>query len=299
VRSGFVAIVGRPNVGKSTLLNRLVGEKVSITAGTPNTTRNAIRGVVHRDDAQLVFVDTPGLHRPKSALGHRLNATALGAFEEVDAVIALVEAAESIGPGDRFVLAHLLAAASGDGPAPFVAVNKVDASSKTNVAAQLLAAKAAVDAIAEEASQHEAAERIEYFAISAKTGAGVDALCDAVAQLLPEGPAWFPAGQVSDMSEVDFVAELVREQLLRRVRDELPHAIHCRVAEWEWPVIRVDILVERYSQKAIVIGRKGENLKEVGIATRKQLPEGCFLELRVVVEPRWQSRTEVLDRFGY
>ena len=101
------------------------------------------------------------------------------------------------------------------------------------------------------------------------------------------------------MSEVDFVAELVREQLLRRVRDELPHAIHCRVAEWEWPVIRVDILVERDSQKAIVIGRKGENLKEVGIATRKQLPEGCFLELRVVVEPRWQSRTEVLDRFGY
>jgi GTPase len=299
VRSGFVALVGRPNVGKSTLLNRLVGEKVSITASTPNTTRHAIRGVVHRDDCQLVFVDTPGLHRPKSALGQRLNATALGAYDDVDAVIALVDAGAAIGPGDRRVLGHVLSAAARGDTAAFVAVNKVDASSKTRTAAQLLAVSDAVDVIATERGTLDTAQRIEYFPISATTGAGVDSLCDAVAATLPEGPSWFPASEVSDQNETDRVAELVREQLLKRVRDELPHAIHCRVASWEWPVIRVDILVERESQKAIVIGKKGEVLKEVGIATRKQLPEGCFLELHVVVEPRWQSRTDVLDRWGY
>jgi GTP-binding protein Era len=299
VRSGFVALVGRPNVGKSTLLNRLVGEKVSITASTPNTTRHAVRGVVHRHDCQLVFVDTPGLHRPKSPLGHRLNATALGAYDDVDAIVALVEAGAAIGPGDRRVLGHVLASCGESGAAPFVVVNKADATSRANTAGQLLAAQAAVGELAAESRVPRAADRVEYFAISATTGAGVDPLCDAVAAVMPDGPSWFPDGEVSDQDETDRVAELVREQLLRRVRDELPHAIHCRVASWEWPVIRVDILVERDSQKAIVIGRRGENLKEVGIATRRQLPEGCFLELRVVVEPRWQSRTEVLDRWGY
>lgn len=299
MRSGFVALVGRPNVGKSTLLNRLVGEKVSITAATPNTTRHAVRGVVHRRDCQLVFVDTPGLHRPKSPLGHRLNATALGAYDDVDAVVALVEAGAAIGPGDRRVLGHLLAACGEGAATPYVAVNKVDTASRAKTAAQLLAAEAAVVELASARGTPELADRVEYFAISAATGAGVDALCDAVAAVVPEGPSWFPDTEVSDQDETERVAELVREQLLRRVRDELPHAIHCRVASWEWPVIRVDILVERESQKAIVIGRKGEVLKEVGIATRRQLPEGCFLELRVVVEPRWQSRTEVLDRWGY
>ncbi len=146
---------------------------------------------------------------------------------------------------------------------------------------------------------HAAAARVEYFAISASTGEGVDALCDAVVATLPEGPKWFPDDEVSDQSEPEHVAELVREQLLARVRDELPHAIHCRVASYEWPVIEVEILVERDSQKGIVIGRDGEVLKDVGIAARAQLPEGCYLELRVVVEPRWQSRSDLLDRWGY
>jgi GTP-binding protein Era len=298
MRSGFVAVIGRPNVGKSTLLNRLVGEKVSITAATPNTTRHAVRGIVHREGYQLVVVDTPGLHRPKSALGHRLNDTAMGAADDVDAVIALVDASAAIGPGDRRVLAHLVGVCGTEGAAPFVVVNKLDQVGREGVARQLLAAQQAVEGIAAEHDRG-AAERVEYFAIAAKTGAGVDALCDAVAAVLPEGPAWFPQDQVSDVDETQWVAELVREQLLRRVRDELPHAIHCRVASWEWPVVRVDILVERESQKPIVIGRRGEVLKEVGTAVRRQLPEGCFLELHVVVEPRWQSRTEVLDRWGY
>jgi GTP-binding protein Era len=294
-----VALVGRPNVGKSTLCNRLVGEKVSITAASPNTTRHAIRGIVHRPDGQLVVVDTPGLHRPKTALGLRLNAAALSSFDDVDAVVAMVEAAAAIGPGDRRVLEATLAACGPGGAAPFVVVNKLDATNRPAVAAQLLAAQGAVESLAEARDTPELAERVEYFAISATTGAGVDALCDAIVATLPEGPAWFPDDEVSDQPDETFVAELVREQLLARVRDELPHAIHCRVSSWEWPVITVDVLVERESQKPIVIGRHGDVLKEVGIATRAQLPEGCFLELRVIVEPRWQSRGEVLDRWGY
>jgi GTPase len=298
VRSGFVALVGRPNVGKSTLLNRLVGEKVSITAATPNTTRHAVRGVVRRPEGQLVVVDTPGLHRPKTALGHRLNHTALSAFADVDAIVAMVEATEAIGPGDRRVLGHTLDACA-SGAAPFVVVNKLDAARRATVAARLLAAKGAIEELTAASGRAGLAERVEYFAVSAAKGDGVDALCDAVAATLPEGPSWFPDGEVSDQSELDKIAELVREQLLRHVRDELPHAIHCRVASYEWPVIEVQICVERDSQKPIVIGRGGEVLKQVGIATRAQLPEGCYLELRVVVEPNWQSRDDALDRWGY
>jgi len=299
VRSGFVAIVGRPNVGKSTLLNSLVGEKVSITAATPNTTRHAVRGIVHRPEGQLVIVDTPGVHRPKTALGRRLNDTALSATKDVDAVIAMVEATEAIGPGDRRVLGHTLEACGSDGPAPFVVVNKLDAARKATVAARLLSATSAVAELARSTGAELAAERVEYFAVSARSGKGVDALFDAVAAVLPEGPAWFPEGTVSDQSEQERIAELVREQLLLHVRDELPHAIHCRVASFEWPVVRVEICVERDSQKPIVIGRGGELLKAVGIAARAQLPEGCFLELHVVVEPHWQSRADTLDRWGY
>jgi GTP-binding protein Era len=299
VRSGFVALVGRPNVGKSTLLNALVGEKVSITATTPNTTRHAIRGVVRRGEGQLIVVDTPGLHRPKTALGRRLNETALTAFHDVDAIVALVDATAPIGPGDRRVLGHALAASAQEGAAAVVVVNKLDAARRATVAARLLDAEAAVAALAGANGGEEAAARVEYFAVSAATGSGVPTLCDAVAAVLPEGPAWFPDGQVSDVDESERIAELVREQLLRHVRDELPHAIHCRTTSLEWPVIEVEICVERDSQKPIVIGRGGEVLKQVGIAARAQLPEGCFLQLRVVVEPNWQSRADALDRWGY
>ena len=294
MRSGFVALLGRPNVGKSTLCNQLVGGKVSITAVTPNTTRRAVHGVVHRATGQLVVVDTPGLHRPKTALGHRLNAAARTALDDVDAVVALVDATAAVGPGDRHALAAVLEAAGSAGPAPFVAVTKRDAARPATVAARLLEAEAAVTRLGDEA----AAGRVEYYAVSGRTGEGTDALVDALLAVVPEGPAWYP-DTPRDPLEGDAVAELVREQLLRHVRDELPHSIHCRVASAEWPVVTVEILVERESQKGIVIGRGGHVLKEVGTAARAQLPEGCFLELRVVVEPEWQSREEVLDRWGY
>jgi GTPase len=299
VRSGFAAIVGRPNVGKSTLVNRFVGEKVSITAASPNTTRRTLRGVVHRPDAQLVVVDTPGLHRPRTALGERLNGAARDALADADVVVTLLDATGTIGPGDRLVLAGMLEACGDDGPSPFVAVNKVDLSRHATVAGRLLEAQRAVEEGAASLGGDGVASRVEYYALSASTGEGTDALLDALVASLPEGPAWFPDDAVSDQDDMEWIAELVREALLGEVREELPHSIHCSVASHEWPVITVRILVERESQKGIVIGHQGAVLKRVGTAVRAQLPEGCYLELRVAVEPRWQTRDDVLDRWGY
>ncbi len=304
MRSGFVAVVGRPNVGKSTLVNEMVGTKVAITSPRPNTTRHRILGVLHddADDAQVVFVDTPGIHRPKSALGSRLNETATDALSDVDVIMAVVDATAAIGPGDRTVLEravrHAQHGAGGGGaggeepPGLVVVVNKVDRATGAQVLERLTQAKDAVDALAELPSA-------EYFPVSARTGQGVDQLRTHVVGRLSEGPPFFPPDVVTDTPEALWVAELVREQLLARTRDELPHAITCRVTEWDWPHIRVEIIVERDSQKAIVIGRGGEVLKAVGMAVREALPEGTYLDLHVKVERRWQNRAEMLDRLGY
>ncbi len=298
-KSGLATILGRPNVGKSTLVNELVGAKVTITAASPNTTRRAVRGVITEGDVQVVVVDTPGLHRPRTSLGGRLNNAARQAADDVDVILAVIEAGGAIGPGDRAVLTTMLDVARRNGPVPIVVVNKVDRTSREAVAAQLLAATRAVEEIAAEGGREAAAARVEYFAVSAKTGAGVDQLRDFVTSLMPESPFLFPPDEVSDVPEREWVAELVREQLVRKTREELPHSIHCRVTEFEWPHITVEILVERESQKGMVIGRGGQLLKDVGIAARRQLPEGTFLELRVSVEPGWQRRDDALDRFGY
>jgi GTP-binding protein Era len=299
-RSGFAAILGRPNVGKSTLLNQVVGAKVSITAASPNTTRQAIRGILTEDDVQVIFVDTPGIHRPKTSLGGRLNETAKAAAGGVDVILAVIEASSAIGPGDRHVIATMLSnARSARGPQPCLVVNKMDRTGKEGVAAQLMAATRAVAEVAEEMALEEAANRVEYFPVSAKTGEGTAALIDYVKGLMPESPFLFPDDEVSDVPEAMWVAELVREQLVRKTKQELPHSIHCRVIEFEWPHIIVEILVERESQKGMVIGKGGALLKDVGIAARRQLPEGCFLELKVSVEPGWQKRDDILDRFGY
>ena len=298
-KSGLATILGRPNVGKSTLVNELVGAKVTITAASPNTTRRAVRGVITEGDVQVVVVDTPGLHRPRTSLGGRLNNAARQAADDVDVILAVIEAGGAIGPGDRAVLTTMLDVARRNGPVPIVVVNKVDRTSREAVAAQLLAATRAVEEIAAEGGREAAAARVEYFAVSAKTGAGVDELRDFVTSLMPESPFLFPPDEVSDVPEREWVAELVREQLVRKTREELPHSIHCRVTEFEWPHITVEILVERESQKGMVIGRGGQLLKDVGIAARRQLPEGTFLELRVSVEPGWQRRDDALDRFGY
>lgn len=299
-RSGFAAILGRPNVGKSPFLNQVVGTKVSITSPSPNTTRSQIRGILTEGDVQVIFVDTPGIHRPKTSLGGRLNDTARAAADGVDVVLAMIEATASIGPGDRTVLTTLLESSKRErGPRPCVVVNKMDRTGRESVAKQLMAATEAVREICEERGLGDVAGRVEYFPVSAKTGEGIAELLAYVRAAMPESPFLFPADEVSDVPEAVWVAELVREQLVRKTKQELPHSIHCRVTEFEWPHITVEILVERESQKGMVIGKGGQLLKDVGIAARRQLPEGCYLELKVSVEPGWQKRDDMLDRFGY
>jgi len=280
VKSGFVALVGRPNVGKSTLLNRILGTKVTIVSDKPQTTRTQVRGVLNQPDTQVVFVDTPGIHKPRTALGERLNATAGDVLGDVvDVVCLVVDATAAIGPGDRYVAARVPRDA-------VVVVNKVDIASPDEVLAQLARAAQQLDLG-------------EYFPVSARTGAGVDALVDHLVGRLPEGPQYYPDDMVTDVPEAFWVAELVREQLLAVTRDELPHSIATRVTEWEWPRIRVEILVERESQKGMVIGRGGSVLKSVGTAVREQLPPGAFIELFVKVEKDWQHRHHALERLGY
>jgi GTP-binding protein Era len=294
MRSGFVAVVGRPNVGKSTLVNQLVGTKVSIVSSRPNTTRHRILGVLHEPEAQVVFVDTPGLHRPRSTLGARLNETATSALSDVDVILVLVDATAAVGPGDRTVLERALREVqrSDDPPALIVVVNKIDKAGGDQIIERLVTVKAAVEAIVP-------LDTVEYFPVSARQGDGVEALRAHIVDSLEEGPPFFPDDVVTDTPEALWVSELVREQLLSRTHDELPHSISCRVTEWEWPHIRCDIIVERDSQKGIVIGKGGEILKAVGIAVRETLPEGAYLELHVKVEKHWQDRDEMLNRLGY
>ena len=278
-RSGFVTIVGRPKVGKSTLLNRFLGQKVTIVSDKPQTTRTEVRGVLTRPDVQAVFCDTPGIHKPRTLLGERLNATARGALSDMDVVLFLVEADGQIGRGDRFIADGLSSETT------VLVLNKTDSVGRDRVVGQLVEASGlGFD---------------QYFPVSARTGDGVDALLEHVLGRLPEGPRYYPDDMVTDVPEAFWVAELVREQLLAVVREELPHSIATRVTEWEWPRIRCEILVERNSQKGIVIGRKGSVLKEVGTKARAQLPDGVFLELFVRVDKDWQRRPAALDRLGY
>jgi GTPase len=299
-RAGFVAVLGRPNVGKSTLVNELVGAKVTITAASPNTTRHAVRGILTEGDTQVVLVDTPGLHRPRTTLGGRLNETARSAADDVDVILAVVDATGAIGPGDRNVLETMLGQARPvGGPALAVVVNKIDRPGREAVAAHLLEASVVVDEVASDMGRSDVAGKVEYFPVSAKTGEGTKALLAFLLTAMPESPFLFPDEEVSDVTEAAWIAELVREQLVRKTKQELPHSIHTRVSEFEWPHVTVEILVERESQKGMVIGKGGQLLKDVGIAARRQLPEGLYLELRVRVEPGWQKRDDILDRFGY
>jgi len=286
MKSGFATLVGRPNVGKSTLLNAILGEKISIVAASPQTTRTEIRGVLNlrsgpppgHPDAQVIFVDTPGIHKPRTTMGQRLNATADAASSGVDVVCLLIDATAPLGKGDRFVAARLPKDA-------LCVVNKIDVADRSEVLTQL--ARAAELNLA------------EYFPISARTGDGVDELVAAIVARLPDGPQYYPDDMVTDVPDAFWVAELVREQLLVVVRDELPHSIACRVTEWEWPRIRIEILVERESQKGIVIGKGGLVLKQVGQAVRAQLREGAYVELVVKVDADWQRQPKSLDRLGY
>jgi GTP-binding protein Era len=277
-RSGFVTLVGRPNVGKSTLLNQILGQKVAIVSDKPQTTRHRIQGVLNRPGAQVVFVDTPGLHKPRTALGERLNDTAKATISDVDVVVFVVDATQPFGRGDNWVAERLPRSA-------VVVVNKTDRASRGNVVEQLTRASEL--------------EMAAYFPVSARTGDGVSALVDHLIDLMPEGPRYFPEDTVTDRPEAFWVAELVREQLLAVARDELPHSIATRVTEWEWPYVRCEILVERPSQKGIVVGHQGERLKEVGTAVRAQMPDGAYLDLHVKVDRNWQRKPGALDRLGF
>lgn len=277
-RSGFVSIVGRPNAGKSTLLNQIVGTKVSITSDKAQTTRTQVRGILTKEDTQIVFVDTPGIGKPRTVLGTRLNQSAYEAFAGVDQVIFVVDATKPFGKGDQHIAGML------DGKAIAV-VSKIDRAQPQQVLEQLAA-------LAE-------MNFAEYFPVSGRTGEGVDALVDYLMTKMPEGPALYPDEEVTDTDSETWIAELVREQLLAVTHDELPHSVATRVTEVEWPRVRVEILVERESQKGIVIGKGGAVLKEVGTRVRAQLDSGMFLELFVKVDKDWQRQPKSLDKLGY
>ncbi len=290
-RSGFVSIVGRPNVGKSTLCNRLVGTKVAITSSKPQTTRHRILGVRTTDTSQLVLVDTPGLHRPRTLLGERCNRQSLAALAEVDAACLVVEADARVGPGDRFVASAIAEA----GSPVVVVVNKTDRAGAEQIAEQL----ATVAGLVPDAAA--------FVPASARTGDGVSTLARELERLLPEGPHYFPEGTVTDQPEAVLLAELLREQLLVGTRDELPHSITVVVDEiderGDLLVVRAIVYVERPSQRGIVIGRGGEGLRRAGSAARRQMEAllgmQVHLETVVRVEPDWQRRAHALDRLGF
>jgi len=293
-RSGFATLVGRPNVGKSTLLNRLVGTKVAIVSDRPQTTRNEIRGVLHTPKAQVVLLDTPGIHRPRTPLGERSNQRATATFDQVDVVCLLVEASAPIGKGDRFI-AQMLQAVS---TPKILLVNKVDIAGRQQVLERLATAAdmGAFDA---------------YVPVSGLTGEGVDTLLSEIVDRLPEGPRYYPEGVVTDQPETFLAAEIVREKLLGLTHDELPHSITVGVEEIEeratadGPIlaIRAVIRVERDSQKGIVIGHRGAVLKEAGTQARTELEAllgaRVHLETHVKVDPHWQRRPRSLDRLGF
>ena len=279
MRSGFVSFVGRPNVGKSTLLNAICGKKVSIVSDKPQTTRNRIRGVLTTAETQLIFVDTPGIHKAVSALGERVNATAIESTKDVDVVCLVIDATQTFGTGDKYVSSHI------DMSNAVVILNKIDRAEPAKILKQLQALSALGAA--------------EYFPISAKTGDGVAELTAYLASRMPEGELLYPVDMVTETPDSVWIAELVREQLLVNTHEELPYSIATRVTEYEPPRIRCEIVVERESQKGMVIGKNGAMLKIVGTNVRRQLPSGTFLELAVVVDKNWQQRPERVERLGY
>ena len=293
-RSGFVTFVGRPNVGKSTLTNALVGEKVAITSDKPQTTRKAIRGILNRPSGQLVIVDTPGIHKPRTLLGQRLNDLVEQVLGDVDAIGFLVPATEKVGPGDRRIAASL----DGYGRAKKVAiVTKVDIATREEITERLIE----VDALREDWAA--------VIPLSAVTDDQLDVLADELLKLMPAGPALYPEGVVTDESVEDRIAEIIREAALDGVRDELPHSIAVTVEDIsaredsDLTDVYANIVVERDSQKAIIIGRGGSRLKDVGARSRagiEPLVGGrVFLSLRVRVAKEWQRDPKQLGRLGF
>ena len=296
-RSGFACLVGRPNAGKTTLTNALVGEKVGIVSNRPQTTRHAIRGVVHRPGGQLVLVDTPGLHKPRSLLGRRLNDVVRDTVADVDVIVFCIPADEPVGSGDRFIARQLA-----DTKAPIVVVvTKTDAASKKQVAEQLMAASQLVDAA-------------EVVPVSALKGDQVELLEDLLVELLPEGPPLYPDEQTTDDDVERQIAELIREAALEKVRQEVPHSLAVTVEELirrpdpkraggELVEVHALLHIERQSQKPIVLGKQGQTIKQIGTEARQGLERllgaRVHLDLHVTVLGEWQDDPKKLNRLGY
>ena len=301
-KSGFACFVGRPNAGKSTLTNALVGTKVVITSSKPQTTRTVVRGIVHRPDAQLILVDTPGLHRPRTLLGERLNDLVTNTWAQVDVVAVCFPADEKIGPGDRFIVNELTKVRR---------TTKVALATKTDLAApaQLAEHLLAIDGLGRDTGTDWA----EIVPVSAKSGDQVALLADLLVARLPEGPPLYPDGDLSDAPEEAIVAELIREAALEGVRDELPHSIAVVVEEMglregrseDRPLldIHANLYVERSSQKGIVIGHQGSRLRQVGTDARRQiealLGTPVYLDLHVKIAKDWQRNPKQLRRLGF
>jgi GTP-binding protein Era len=301
-RAGFIAFVGRPNAGKSTLTNALVGEKVVITSSKPQTTRRVVRGIVHRPDSQLVVLDTPGLHRPRTLLGERLNEEVRTAWSQVDVVGFCLPADERIGPGDRFIAREL---AELTRTAKVAVVTKTDRVGRDRVAEALMAVA--------ELGREVGVDWAEVVPVSATAGDQVDLLADLLSALLPESPPLYLDGELTDEPEAILVAELIREAALEGVRDELPHSIAVVVEEMlpredrhpDRPLLDVHayLYVERQSQKAIVIGPKGARLKDIGTRSRAAIESllgtPVYLDLHVSVAKDWQRDPRQLRKLGF
>jgi GTPase len=297
-RAGFACFVGRPNAGKSTLTNALVGQKVAITSDKPQTTRHAVRGIVHRDEAQLIVVDTPGLHRPRTLLGERLNAVVLTTLAEVDVIGFCLPATEPVGRGDRYIAEQLAKLRT-----PVVGlVTKTDLVERSVVADQLMAAQRLGEDVGKPFD--------DLVPVSAVDGFQLEVVVGVLAGKLPASPPLYPAGELTDEPEQVMIAELIREAALEGVRDELPHSIAVVVEEMlphpgrdDMIDIHANVFVERQSQKAIVLGARGARMKEVGTTARRHiealLGTRVYLDLHVKIAKDWQRDPKQLNRLGF
>jgi GTP-binding protein Era len=285
LRSGFVAVAGRPNVGKSTLVNALCGSKVAIISDKPQTTRRRIFGIANAPDYQLVLADLPGFQRPRDPLTEHMQRTVDASFEDVDAVLFVLDARDRIGAGDRFIAGRVF----GLGVPVVIAVNKVDRLKPGHIASQMQTAAQLGDFHA-------------LHPVSAKTGDGVAELREELVGLLPEGPLYYPPEQRTDLTPEAQIAELVREQALRRTREEVPHAITAEVEELGEQVVRVNLYVETESQKQILVGKGGLMVRQIGTGARPEiealLGRTIFLDLQVKVRPKWRRDEAMLERLG-
>ena len=290
-KSGFVTLIGRPNAGKSTLLNAIMGKKIAITSNTAQTTRHRFRAVLTRDDFQMIIVDTPGLHKPHDALGEELNTSAIKALDDVDVVAMLIDASKPIGRGDEWVAAQLKGSKA----------KKICVLSKTDIASP-----------AQISAQREAAEKLADWdamvGLSSQTGRNVEAFVEEVVYFLPEGPRWFPADMETDQPIEVMVAEFIREKVLRSFYDEVPHSIGVQVEEMVYEEsglarIFANIYVERDSQKGIIVGKRGSAIKKIGTEARRDLEHllgtRVFLDLRVKLKKNWRRDATQIKRFGY